>query len=174
MGSRREIRAATARKTLTSAGQRPGNRENGMRLCALTLVVLVAAWMVPASGSPCPSTVQGLANHAHVHSNDSAPDSHDHAVPDHSHAHAAEAAAQSGATRDSASDNPACCERASDARAVQAALQDPQPRPKLSIAGLSTLLAVAPLAMTSVSGAALRRQPPPPRPYARTRRPLLI
>jgi ABC-type nickel/cobalt efflux system permease component RcnA len=145
-----------------------------MRLCALTLVVLVAAWMVPSGGSSCPSMVQGLAKHAHVHSNDPASESHDHALPGHSHGHAAEAAAHSGATQNSASDEPTCCQHASDARAVRAALQDVQPRPKLSIAGLPTLLTVAPLATTSVSGAALRRQPPPLRPYAHTRRPLLI
>lgn len=159
---------------MMSPVQRPENRGTGMRVRALTLIVLVAAWMVPTGGSSCPSTVQGLANHTHVHSSDPASDSHDHAVPGHSHAHAAEVAAQSGATRDSASDDPTCCKRASDARAMQAALQDAQPRTKLSIATLPTLRTVAPLAPTSVSGPALRRQPPPPRPYAYTRRPLLI
>jgi hypothetical protein len=172
VGSRREIGAAMARKSMTFAVQRPGNRQTDMRLCALTLVVLVAVWMVPSGGSPCPSTVQGLANHVH-HSHDSASDSHDHAVPGRSHAHAAEAAAHSGDTRDSASGGPTCCKHASDARAVQATLQDAQPRPKL-FTPLPVRFIIVPPAATWVSGVELPHQPPPLQPYARTRRPLLI
>lgn len=138
------------------------------RVHALTLIVLVVAWMVPISGSSCPSSAQSPANRAHVHSHDAGAGSHDHAAPDHSHVHDAGEARSSPA---STPDDSTCCERrTSYPLAVQAALQDAQPRPTL----LPMLLTVEAPAVTWMSEVRLLHQPPPPRPYAQTRRPLLI
>ena len=131
-----------------------------MRIRALTLIVLVIAWMVPTGGASCPSDARDPARHTHTHSEAAVPGSHDHAVPGHADGHTANAAS--------------CCQRATDSHALQAALQDAKPRPKLSVAALPALLTVSADGETSVSSVKFRRQPPPPLPYAGTRRPLLI
>ena len=121
------------------------------RVRALALIALVIAWTVPAGGSSCPSNGRHTGS-AHVHENDAAGHSHDHA----------------------SADSSSCCKkRASSSLAIHAALQDAQPRPKPDPL-LSTPVALAPAPVEWTSGVELRHQPPPRGPYARTRRPLLI
>ncbi|MEE9609428.1 MAG: hypothetical protein V3U03_16935 [Myxococcota bacterium] len=140
---------------------------------ALTSIVLVVAWMVPATGWSCPSDARGAAAHAHVDSDEAAPHSHSHA--DHGHgSHDAAAGGHSGQAQGTSSDDPSCCERGPETPAVQAVLKDAQPRPKFSTAVLPAFLAVTARPDASATGAQLRRQQPPLLPYARTRRPLLI
>jgi hypothetical protein len=146
--------------------------EIGMRIRALTLIALMVVWMMPAGGSTCPSTARGRASHSHAHSNDSTADSHYHAVPTHADAAAEEAPTNTGSIP--VGDGQTCCkQRGSDSIVLQPALQDAKPRTKV-LTPLPLLIAVSLPAATWLSAEELRHQPPPPRPYACTRRPLLI
>ncbi len=142
-----------------------------MRVRALTLILLVAAWTVPAAGWSCPSSE--AVGHVHEPTSEVA-SHHAHAGHDHGNAHDAEAGGHSGRAQDTSSDDPSCCERGPEAEVVQAVLKDAQARPKLSAALLPTTLSVAARPAASATGAQIRRQQPPPFPFARTRRPLLI
>ncbi len=141
-----------------------------MRVRALTSILLVG-WMLPASGWPCPSSEAA----GHVHELTSEVDSHHvHAAHDHGNAHDAAAGGHSSPAQDTPSDDPNCCERGSDVAVVQAVLKDGQARPKLSAAVLPTTLGITSRPTAATTGAQLRRRQPPPLPFARTRRPLLI
>ena len=142
-----------------------------MRVRALTLIVLVAAWMVPGTGWSCPSSGPGPEAQAHDHPDEATPHSHTRADPDHGKPHPAATGTFSDPARELPADDPTCCNSGSDLPAVQALIKHAQPRPKLSLAALSALLAVP---AARATGAQVRRQQPPPLPYARTRRPLLI
>ncbi len=142
-----------------------------MRVRALTLILLVAAWMVPAAGWSCPSNE--ATDHVHEPKSDVA-SHHAHADHDHGNAHDAAAGGHSGPAQDTPSDDPNCCERGTEAAVVQAVFRDGQARPKLSAAVFPTTLGVVARPAASTTGAQLRRRQPPPLPFARTRRPLLI
>jgi hypothetical protein len=143
-----------------------------MRTHALTLIALMIVWVMPAGGSTCPSTAKSRTSHSHAHSNDSAAHSHHHAVHTDADAPAKEAPTNAGSIP--VGDGPICCkQRGSDSIVLQPALQDAKPRTKVSTS-LPILIAVSLPAATWLSAEELRHQPPPPRPYARTRRPLLI
>ncbi len=133
-----------------------------MRMRALTLIVLVAAWMLPAAGWSCTSDAPGPEAHTHVDSGEAAPHSHSHAAGGHS-----------GPAQGTSSDDPSCCDRGSEVPAVHAVLKDARPRPQFSVAVLPAFLAVTALPAASATGAQLRHQHPRPPPSARARRPLL-
>ncbi len=142
-----------------------------MHIRALTSIVLVVAWVVPAGGMSCPTDEAG---HEHKPSAEAAPHSHSHADHDHGSSHDAAAGVHSRPVQDTSSDDPSCCRRGPQAPPVQAALNDAQPRPKLSAAVLPTLLVLTAPPGASATRAQLRRRQPPALPFARTRRPLLI
>jgi hypothetical protein len=147
--------------------------EIGMRAGALTLIILVATWMMPVGGSTCPSAKKSPSHHSHARSNDSAAHSHHHAAPPHTDgAVGAEAHSHTGSMP--VGDGSTCCkQRASDAVVLQPALQDAKPRTKVSMP-VPVWIVVSPPAATWFAAGEIQHQPPPPRPYARTRRPLLI
>ncbi len=133
-----------------------------MRIRALTSVVLVIAWIVPAVGMSCPS--DEAAGHVHASAAEATPP---HVHGDHDHANSHDADVPS-------SDDPSCCKRVPEPLPVHAVVKDVQPRPKLSPALLpTTLVLLAPPAVPPTE-AQLRSQQPRPPPFARTRRPLLI
>ncbi len=143
-----------------------------MRVRALTLILLVAAWMVPAAGWSCPSNE--APGHVHGPMGEAASHPHADAAHVHGNAHDAATGGHSDPTRDTPSDDPTCCEHGPEAAVVQAVLKDGQARPKLSTAVLPTTFGVTARRAASTTGAQLRRRQPPPLPFARTRRPLLI
>ncbi len=143
-----------------------------MRIRALTTIVLVVAWIVPAGGMSCPT--DEAAGHAHRHLAEAAPHSHPHADHDHGNSHDAAAGVHSRPAQDTSSDDPSCCTGGPQAPPVQAVLKDAEPRPKLSAVVLPTLLVLNAPPAASTTRAQLRRQQPPALPFARTRRPLLI
>lgn len=165
--------------------RRLGILDTGMRLRALTLIALLASWNVPATAVSCPANSTGKAIHGHARgapSHSHANDSHSHSGDPHSHAdaghgdtgHHAEAAwGHVGRTPVAANSHPSCCEPASDARVEQVVLQN-APRPKVSTAVLLPVAAAATPMSPLATASQLRRRQPPPLPYERTRRPLLI
>lgn len=166
--------------------RRLGILDTGMRLPALTLIVLIASWnIIPATAVSCPANSTGQAIHGHARgapSHSHASDSHSHSGDAHSHAdaghgdtgHHAEAAwGHAGRTPLAANSQPSCCEPASDARVVLVVLQN-APRPKVSTAVLLPVAAAATPMSPWATASQLRRRQPPPLPYERTRRPLLI
>lgn len=155
--------------------------ETGMRLRALTLIVLMAGWMVPATGDSCPANSTGptVQGHAHgtpsdSHSNDThshSGDAHPHANADHADDGRRPAAWTPGAAPDG---QPICCERGPDERVVQVVVKGVQSRPEVSSAILPPVIAtVAPVAPLATA-AQLRQRQPAPLPYQQSRRPLLI
>ena len=141
-----------------------------MRIRALTSMVLVIAWIVPAGAKSCPA--EEAAGHVHEAPAEAAPHSHAHADHDHGNAHDT-AGAHSRPAQHTSSDDASCCKRGPEAPAVQLVLTEAQPRPKLSPAVIPTLLALT-ARPSSATGPLLRRQKPRPLPFSRTRRPLLI
>jgi len=159
---------------LPAGGSRPGDREIGMRLRALTLILLAAAWMVPSAGRSCPSEDRGRSGHAHSHASTEAAQSHSHADHDHGDSGGAAALAGAGEVPDRSPAQPTCCSRAPDVPAVQPTLQEAQSRPKLYTAVLPSLSPVAALPAAPAVHIDRGRQRPPPPPFASSRRPLLI
>ncbi len=140
-----------------------------MRTRALILIALTVGWLLPAGARACSphvpeSEVSSQAAHHEGHQ-------HSHGPSDRAEgAHAAAAGSQeseSGAPLKV----PTCCDNRARVPAV-ASVPDANPRPKpIPLALLYPLLAT-PEPVVLASGARLRE--PPPLPYARTRRPLLI
>ena len=162
--------------------------ETGMRLRALTLIVLMATWMVPPNGYSCPTDSTAVAAHGHEHgvpSHSHSDDAHSHASDERSHAHPSQdgglphhvevAEAYSGRIPRAVSDDrSSCCESGRDVPAVEAAVKNAELRPKSADAVLQLIIATAAPAVPLATAAQLRRQQPPPVPYEKNRRPLLI
>lgn len=158
-----------------------------MNLRALTLIVLMATWLVPAAGYACPPDSaavsvhehdQGASPHSHTRAGESrsqARASHD-AAPHHHPVGATAGADSSTRIFGSALDEiSSCCESGREAvSAVEATAKISQIRSKSSTAALQLeIVTVAPAACLATA-AQVRRQQPPPLPYEKNRRPLLI
>lgn len=149
-----------------------------MNLRALTLIVLMATWLVPAAGYACPPDSAAVS--VHEHDQGASPHSHTRASHDaapHHHPVGATAGADSstrifGSALDEIS---SCCESGREAvSAVEATAKISQIRSKSSTAALQLeIVTVAPAACLATA-AQVRRQQPPPLPYEKNRRPLLI
>ena len=160
--------------------------ETGMNLRALTLIVLMATWMVPANGYSCLPDATGVAGHGHEQGVSS--HSHAHASDEQSHAHGSQRGSLShdhvAATTivDSSErfsetvprELSSCCESGPDASDVVAAVKNAESRPKSAAAVAVLVIATVPPEACLVTGAQLQRLQPPPLPYEKNRRPLLI
>ena len=136
-------------------------------------MVLMAVWLLPAMAGACPS--DGEAGHAHGHV--TAGPSHARGGHDHeSHAAHDHAGTQAHHSGDSSSghDEPECCAQSSQPPAAKLAVLEPNPRPTDSSAVLPEVQGLELAVVRSSAGAVFRRHRPPPLPYAKTRRPLLI
>lgn len=142
----------------------------GMRARALLLIFLTASWLLPAGVSACPA--DSPAEESHTHSGAIA-DHHHEAATAHEgdHHHAAPAPVGDD---DAPLDGPVCCRDEGKAPAVVASVLDAKPRPKAMAVLVKDLPLPAPPEAALRSGAWLRLRQPPPSPYARSRRPLLI
>lgn len=155
-----------------------------MSLRALTLIVLMTSWMVPANGYLCPPDSTGVADHGHAQgessrSHASDEQSHFHASQDgslHNHNLGVAAIADSSARiSGTASDElSSCCESGRDASVVEAAVKNSEIRPKSSTVALRLDIATVAPAVCLATAAQVRRRQPPPLPYEKNRRPLLI
>ena len=163
-----------------------------MRLRALTLIVLMVTWMVPASGYSCLTDSIGVPVHehehepgaaahshsdvAHAHSSDEQSIAHTHTARDGSSPHHAQVTeATSGPVPGAVPDAlPSCCESERNAEAVDAAVKNAELRPKSEAAALALVIATAAPDLLVATSAQLRKQQPPPLPYEKNRRPLLI
>jgi len=156
-----------------------------MSLRALTLIVLMATWMVPANGYSCLPDVTGVAGHGH----EQGVSSHSHASDEQSYAHGSQDGTLShdhvaattivGSSEHFSETAPrevsSCCESGPDASDVVAAVKNAESRPKSAAAVALLVIATVPPEAGLVTGAQLQRQqPPPPLPYEKNRRPLLI
>ena len=92
--------------------------------------------------------------------------------PNHGHSRGAPDGSHSGS--DSSSHECDCCDSASDFPALQAVLDSPQSRLKLSVAAAPLVMAAVETVPPAATTAQLRCLQPPALPYERTRRPLLI
>jgi hypothetical protein len=152
-----------------------------MRVRALLMVVLIAGWSMPATGHSCSSDELGAEAHEHAGTHEAPAHSHVHDGHSDAGADDGEGGHHAAATRDhvelpreSASDDSCCCLMASDTSDAEAPLVAAKPRPKFSAVVLPLSIASELPVVTSVTGAQLRQQQPPPLPYFHTRRPLLI
>ena len=152
----------------------PASTQESMRIRALILIVLTVGWVLPAGALECrPHTpeadVHSQAAHRDGHEEAHGPSNHG----DAGHHHAAAPGSQkteSGAPLD----GPTCCSDDTTMPTVVASVLDAKPRPKSSPVSLLSPLLDVHRPVLLPSGARLRLSQPPPLPYARTRRPLLI
>jgi hypothetical protein len=152
----------------TSRGRRAGQHGRGMRIRALCLIMLIAAWLVPAGGGACPADTRGASGHAHAASG------HEHGDPGSSHAHAV---SQESETRpDAPAESPRCC--SSDPKPAVLTASAPAGETQ-RLKSMSLELPALALFESFATPARNRLRlpggrPPPLEPFARTRRPLLI
>ncbi len=150
----------------------PGSTRKSMRIQALILIVLTVGWALPAGALACPSRTPEADAHPQAAHHDGREHTHGaghHGPGDHHHAAGPESRrGEPGAPLDA----PSCCNGDTRAPAVLAAVLDAKPRPKSIPLALSNPLVDVPQPVALPSGARLGQ--PPPLPYARTRRPLLI
>ncbi len=146
-----------------------------MRIRVLILIVLTAGWLLPAGGLACRSDSAADGGHPHVARQDGHPHAHglsDHDPAEHSHAQATSDSRPSAPS--APSDDPICCTSDANASVAIGSIRDARPRSKAAPVALSNLLPKVPQPVALPTGARLRLRQPPPLPYARTRRPLLI
>lgn len=157
-----------------------------MQIRALILLVVLSGWLIPAAGWPCALDTQVSA--PHVHSADADSGSHSHTGPDHSHAERDHNAGHShdSSTTDtnvpsiasdshSSRDDATCCNPGAETPIVVGLFAKAESHPTLSTPQpLAALTTLTPYAVDLRNEAHVRQQLPPPQPFARTRRPLLI
>ncbi len=140
-----------------------------MRIRALILIIATAGWLLPAGAFACPPHTAEADAHHDGHELTHAAGHHGDATHDHAAAPESQKSEPGAPT-----DAPTCCSDDTRTPTVLASVVDAKSRPKsISLALPSSLLAV-PQALALPSAARLRLHQPPPLPYARTRRPLLI
>ncbi len=150
----------------------PGAIGNGMKIRALLLIVLTTGWLLPAGASACPAEGSAKDDQKHTaHVGDHARDHGDHAADGHGHDHAS----GSGGQREAGGPPAArtCCRDDAEAPVIVASLLDAKPQPQPIAHALENPVETPPAAAVS-SGTWLRVRQPPPLPFARSRRPLLI
>ena len=145
-----------------------------MRIRALILIVLTVGWVLPAGARACPRPTP----EADAHSQAAHHDGHEHAhgASHHGrgdHDHAAEPESRRGEPG-APLNAPSCCSGDTKPPAVLASVLDAKPRPKSIPHALPNPLLAVRQAVVLPSGARVRLRQPPPLPFARTRRPLLI
>lgn len=165
--------------------------EPGMNFRALTLIVLMATWLAPANGSACLRDATGIAAHgheqgfpSHSHGNDGPSDvqsreiGHQHSGTNdtiHSGAESPVLVRTTQTPTPAADELTRCCEGGRAAPSIDSAAKNAEPRPKNSPSTVLPLViaTVSPDACLTTT-AQLRSQQPPPLPYEKNRRPLLI
>ncbi len=152
-----------------------------MRIRATFLIVWFASGLLPMGAGACPTE----AGRHEAHSRSDAR-GHSHGVQN-AGAHSHEGAESAGAPHDDgvasglhrgALETPegdlACCRIDTRAPAVPGAAPDSPPAAKLILAAIPTARLDLPRVVTLPSAARLRLTQPPPLPYTRSRRPLVI
>lgn len=148
-----------------------------VRIRALGLIVLISAWLVPVGGGACPTDARAADDHTHTATHDTG--GHEHGDAHHAsgtrHAHATREESEAPGSHAPA-EGPQCCRSEPRAAVLTASLAaDATPRVKSLPVELLTPTSFSALTAPARSRAALPGgQPPPPEPFARTRRPLLI
>ena len=150
-----------------------------MRIRALITIVLTAGWMLPAGALACPSLTADADAHSHSHADHGTGHEHGHGNSDPGHGdhdHVAGPEAQRAVSGEPGAplDEPKCCSDDTRAPAVVASVLDAKPRPKSISFALASPLFGAPEPVVLPGGLRFRLRQPPPLPYTRTRRPLLI
>ncbi len=133
-----------------------------MRIQAFLLIVLTTGWVLPAGAFACAPHTETDAHSQTPHQ-----DGHDHS-------HAASDRGAAAPDHVAGSDAPICCDDEGRTPTVVASVVDSKPRPKSIPLALRNPLLDVPQPVVLPSRARLRLRQPPPLPYARTRRPLLI
>lgn len=160
-----------------SREQRASLHGRGMRVRVLSLIILITAWLAPANGGACPSDARGASDQTHPATHEAG--GHEHGDAHHAsgtpHSHATQAESETPGSHAPA-DGPHCCRSEPRAAVLTASL----PADGTQRAKSLLLEAPAPATFDSLAAPARSRfllpgrQPPPPEPFARTRRPLLI
>jgi hypothetical protein len=145
-----------------------------MRTRALILTALTVLWLVPSGAGACSPHAPGSDLHAQAdhHGGQEHPDGTSD-QGEATHAHVLVPASQDSET-DAPQGVPTCCDDEGRAPAVVASVRHTDPRPAPLPLALPNPLLAAPELVVLLNGARLRMRQPPPLPYARTRRPLLI